>query len=125
MSSRMNNRLSWNAIGVVLLGSIGFSTAASSKVLATLKDRCSQSVWISPDYNATVANPPGAIFLNRLEANPFTPFSEVMTVTHFGPNHLVRWHCSLTKEQSRCPAGTRAVQGRLGPSRLLQIRCLN
>lgn len=101
------------------------STAAQSAILETLTDRCSQSVWISPDYYAGVVNPPGAIFLNRLNATPFTPFSNVITVRRFGPNHYVRWFCSLTKERSRCPAGTTNVQGRLGPNRLLQIRCRN
>jgi len=124
MTTLRHNVLSRLLFTTVLAGLWGlFPQTASAQILATLTDRCSQSVWISPDYSANIVNPPGALFLNRLNPNVFTPWSRIMVVRRFGPNGYVRWHCGLTPERSRCPQGTRAVQGRLGPNRLLQIRC--
>lgn len=101
------------------------------KELRVLTDRCSNSVWISPNYYSQVSNPPGGIFLNSLERSDKEepdaehPFSEKMTIKRFGPNRYVRWYCGTTRERSRCPRGTRAVQGWLGPDRKLLIRCLS
>ena len=104
--------------------------ARSFKELEVLTDRCSNSVWLSPDYQTEVSNPPGAIFLNSLdrsdkdEPDDAHPWSERMKVKRFGPGKLVRWFCGTTKERSRCPQGTSHLQGWLGPNRKLLIRCL-
>jgi hypothetical protein len=95
-------------------------------VIKTITERCSKDVWISPKYYATIVNQ-GA-WLNRLNATPYTAWSTPMIVQQFGPGRRIRWWCGggthWTAERSKCAPGTIAVQARLGPNRLLEIRCL-
>jgi hypothetical protein len=125
MTLRKKVRLSGTLLAILLAAVFAESAQAQNlSVLDTVTERCSTFVWISPDYYATIVNPPGAIRLSRINRNAFTPWSNTMFVQRFGPGHLVRWHCGFSPERSPCPQETQAVQGRLGPSRLLQIRCL-
>jgi hypothetical protein len=110
---------------------------AEGAILETLTDRCKTSVRVEPafifdgDKSALVPGKTSPIRIHRPSANAFTPFTEKRTVGLPASGH-VRWFCGSkadqsggTAEQSRCPSGTNALQARLGPDRLLEIRCLS
>lgn len=105
-------------------------------VLETLTDRCSTSVRIVPsliydsDSTGMVPGNQSPIRLKRpVNKNKYTAWTEKRTVGLTSTGRFP-WYCGKnahnsggTKEQSRCPSGTNALSARLGPDRLLQIRC--
>jgi hypothetical protein len=120
-----------------LMATIGHPRRSVAGTLETLTDRCSTSVRIVPalifDANkgTMVPGTQAPIRLHRASPNASTPLtpSAPVAVGLLSSGH-VRWFCGShadqsggTAERSRCPSGTNALQARLGPDRLLQIRC--
>jgi len=124
-------------VAMLLLAAAGNPARGWAKNLETLTDRCKSSVRIEPalifDANkgTMVPGSQSPIRLHRESASKleaFTPSTPV-SVGLLSSGH-VRWFCGAhadqsggTAERSRCPAGTNAMQARLGPDRLLEIRC--
>jgi hypothetical protein len=129
-------------IGMVSFAAVVLAVAAQpgrgwAGTLETLTDRCSTSVRVVPalifDANKgkMVPGSQAPIRLHRESPNhneSFTPSTPV-AVGLLSSGH-VRWFCGAhadqsggTAERSRCPSGTNALQARLGPDRLLEIRC--
>jgi hypothetical protein len=120
-------------IGVFYAGKVD---GQERKPLEILKDRCKTSVRIEPaliydgDKSALVPGNTSPIRIHRPSANASTDPTEKRVVGLPLSGH-VRWFCGPkadqnggTAEQSRCPPGTNALVARLGPDRLLEIRCL-
>ena len=116
---------------------VGTHTLAPMPQLETLTDRCSTSVRIEPslifDPNKTsmVPGKQAPIRLKRpKDKNATTAFTEKRAVGLTSSGRF-KWFCGSkannhggTLEHSNCPKGTNAMSARLGPDRLLEIRCL-
>jgi hypothetical protein len=126
------------AQGLVLLcGAVLQPGAAFPATLEKLTDRCKSSVRIEPSliYDGNQAGMvPGnesPIRLKRVSSSAFTEWTEARTVGLTSERRFA-WFCGPTadssggtKERSRCPQGTNRLQARLGPDRLLEVRCLD
>lgn len=101
------------------------ASVSSELILDTLTDRCSGAVALI-DTNAGES----ILMFRNIPGDPLQPFSAPISIT----NRRLTWLCFESKttiagthwtEHSTCPSGTHHVSARLGPSRLLNIRCLN
>lgn len=101
------------------------AAVSSELLLDTLIDRCSGAVALI-DTNAGES----ILMFRNIPGDPLQPFSAPIPIT----NRRLTWVCFDSKttlagprstEHSTCPSGTHQVSARLGPSRLLNIRCLS
>ena len=127
----------WTAAGVVLLVGALAPVTGRAAILETLTDRCKTSVRIEPalifdqDEMGMVHGFESPISLKRTNPNAFTPFTTPRSVG-LPLSGRFNWFCGSNAdssggvlEHSNCPSGTNRMSARLGPDRLLEIRCLD
>jgi len=101
------------------------SAAQPLSLLELLTDRCSGAVAISD-----VGTGESILMFRNIPGDPLQPFSAPPISIS---KRRLTWFCfdsktsisgARTEEHSTCPSGTHHISARLGPSRLLNIRCL-
>lgn len=130
------------ALPITLTLALPLHAQSHKHVVETLTDRCSVQVVIKNPYADNASIDPSDVLLDRngnlgtvgsameaghyqkAGANGKSAFSAEVSPVPINGDRYFRWYCGTTAERSRCPQGTKAIKGRIGPDRLFETQCL-